>query len=167
MRVVIAMLLGCTLGTQQLLAQATSPGTQADPLSQAMRSAWNGAKLNLRESAEQMPEADYNFKPVDAVRTFGQVIAHVAGSNYEYCSLAKGEKTPFTEDAFEKSAKTKADVVKAITDAIAYCDAGLRHPDRRGPCPDGLGARAVRVRSRASVRSSATSRTLRNIMAIW
>ena len=71
MRVVIAMLLGCTLGTEQLLAQATSPGTQADPLSQAMRSAWNGAKLNLRESAEQMPEADYNFKPVDAVRTFG------------------------------------------------------------------------------------------------
>ena len=51
------------------------------------------------------------------------MIAHVAGSNYEYCSLAKGEKTPFTEDAFEKSAKTKADVVKAITDAIAYCDA--------------------------------------------
>ena len=92
MRVVIAMLLGCTLGTEQLLAQATSPGTQADPLSQAMRSAWNGAKLNLRESAEQMPEADYNFKPVDAVRTFGEVIAHVAGSNYRYLLACQGRE---------------------------------------------------------------------------
>ena len=125
MRVVIGLLAGCTLGTQVLVAQAQIASSPADPLSQAIRSAWNGAKLNLRESAEQMPDADYNFKPpqTDSVRTFGQIVAHVAGSNYEYCSLARGEKTPFTEDAFEKSAKTKAEIVKAITDAIAYCDA--------------------------------------------
>ena len=125
MRVVIGLLIGCTLGTQVLVAQAPTASGTADPLSQAIRNAWNGAKLNLRESAEQMPEADYNFKPpqTDSVRTFGQIVAHVAGSSYEYCSLARGEKTPFTEDAFEKSAKTKAEIVKAITDAIAYCDA--------------------------------------------
>ena len=102
MRVVIGLLAGCTLGTQVLVAQAQIASSPADPLSQAIRSAWNGAKLNLRESAEQMPDADYNFKPpqTDSVRTFGQIVSHVAGSNYDPVPLARGEKTPFTEDAF-------------------------------------------------------------------
>ena len=41
---------------------------------------------------------------------------------YEFCAAAKGEKTPHAEDEFEKSAKTKAEIVKALDGAIAYCD---------------------------------------------
>ena len=59
-----------------------------------------------------MPEADYNFKPNESVRTFGQIIAHVAGASYVYCSAARGEKTPHQEDDFEKTATTKADISK-------------------------------------------------------
>ncbi len=69
-----------------------------------------------------MPEADYAFKPTEQVRTFGQILAHVAGANYVFCSAAKAEKSPFTEDHFEKSATTKAAIVKALSDSIAYCD---------------------------------------------
>jgi uncharacterized damage-inducible protein DinB len=70
-----------------------------------------------------MPEENYAFKPTDSVRTFGQILAHVAGASYEFCSAAKGEKSPFSEDHFEKAATTKAAVVKAVQDSIAYCDA--------------------------------------------
>jgi len=100
---------------------ATSAFAQ-NPVSDAMRSNWNGVKRNIKESAELMPEEHYGFKPTADVRSFGEILAHVAGASYEFCASAKNEPTPFAEDAFEKTAKTKAAIVKATNDAIAYCD---------------------------------------------
>jgi uncharacterized damage-inducible protein DinB len=85
--------------------------------------AWAGAKRNIVESAEQMPESDYAFKPVDTVRTFGQVLAHVADSNYFYCARSKGETPPVPDGTLEKTATTKAAIVKALGESVAYCDA--------------------------------------------
>jgi uncharacterized damage-inducible protein DinB len=99
----------------------TKPAT-ANPLTQALQSSWTSAKRNMRRSADVMPEAKYGFKPVDSVRTFGALLAHVAGASFEFCAAAKGEKSPHSEDEFEKSAKTKADIVKALDASIAYCD---------------------------------------------
>ena len=100
-----------------VLAQAP-----ANPITASLRSTWNEARNNFRRSADVMPEAKYSFKPVDSVRSYGAILAHTAGAAYEFCSAAKGEKTPFAEDAFEKSATTKAAIVKALDGAIAYCD---------------------------------------------
>jgi uncharacterized damage-inducible protein DinB len=105
-------------------AGTPSPSTP-DSISRAIRDTWAGAKRNLKESADQMPEADYAFRPTESVRTFGQIIAHVAGASYVFCSPARGEKTPFEEDHFEKTAKTKAQIVKALDDSMAYCDAAF------------------------------------------
>jgi uncharacterized damage-inducible protein DinB len=79
-------------------------------------------KQYIKASAKQMPAAQYRFKPTPSVRTFGAILAHVAGASYEFCAAAKGEKSPFAEDHFEKTARTKTAIVKATTDAIAYCD---------------------------------------------
>ena len=104
------------------LASRVHAQAPANPVTQALRSAWNSAKMNVRRSADVMPEAKFDFKPVDNVRTFGALLSHVAGASYEFCAAAKGEKPPFAEDAFEKSATTKAEIVKALDGAIAYCD---------------------------------------------
>jgi hypothetical protein len=100
-------------------AQTSSP----DPIAQSIRSAWSGAKRNIVESADQMPEANYAFKPVDTVRSFGAILAHIAGANYVFCGPARGDKTEYEEDRFEKTLKTKAEIVKALNESIAYCDA--------------------------------------------
>ena len=105
-----------------LIAPLGMSAQSANPITASLRSAWNSAKTNVRRSADVMPEAKYHFKPVDSVRTFGAILAHVAGASYEFCAAAKGEKTPHAEDEFEKSAKTKAEIVKALDGAIAYCD---------------------------------------------
>jgi uncharacterized damage-inducible protein DinB len=102
---------------------AAQPAPSPSPVSQALRSAWDGAKRNITGSADLMPEAGYTFKPVETVRTFGQILAHIAGANYLFCAPAKGEKSPHAEDEFEKSATTKADIVKALNQSLAYCDA--------------------------------------------
>ncbi|HUQ89122.1 MAG TPA: DinB family protein [Vicinamibacterales bacterium] len=104
------------------LTAAAQPAPPANPISQALRSAWTSAKTNFRRSADVMPEAKYGFKPVEGVRSYGAILAHVAGAAYEFCAAAKGEKTPHAEDEFEKSAKTKAEIVKALDGSIAYCD---------------------------------------------
>jgi len=102
---------------------AQGPAAAGNPVSQAIRSGWNTAKQNVSGSAKVMPDAKYGFKPVDGVRTFGEILAHVAGANYVFCAAARGEKSPHAEDAFEKSAKTSADIMKVLEDSITYCDA--------------------------------------------
>jgi uncharacterized damage-inducible protein DinB len=99
-------------------AQAAAP---AQPLSATLKSMWDGLKMNLVQSAEKMPEADYGFQPTKDVRTFGQMIAHVANSSFSYCARGKGEDNP-NKDDFEKTATTKAAFVKALNDAMTYCD---------------------------------------------
>jgi uncharacterized damage-inducible protein DinB len=108
-----------------VLAQAAP----ANPITASLRNEWNSAKANVRKSADVMPEAKFGFKPVDTVRTFGAILAHVAGASYEFCAAAKGEKTPHAEDEFEKSATTKAAIVKALDGAIAYCDEAFKNTD--------------------------------------
>ena len=106
--------------------QGTPSASTSNPISQAIRDTWETAKRNMNESAAQMPEADYAFRPTDSVRTFGQIIAHVAGASYVYCSAARGEKSPHEEADFEKTAKTKAEIVKVLNDSNAYCDAAYK-----------------------------------------
>jgi uncharacterized damage-inducible protein DinB len=104
------------------LALSVTTAAAQNPVSDSLRSSWSGTQRNIKESAEQMPEANYSFKPTPDVRSFGAILAHVAGASYVFCASAKGEKSPFAEDAFEKTATTKAAIVKATNDAIAYCD---------------------------------------------
>jgi uncharacterized damage-inducible protein DinB len=104
------------------LASAAPQAQSANPISDGIRSQWNGAKRNLQQSSEMMPEASYDYRPVDGVRNFGEILAHTAGASYVFCAAAKGEKPPFAEDHFEKAAKTRAEIIKATADAIAYCD---------------------------------------------
>jgi uncharacterized damage-inducible protein DinB len=122
----------------------------ANPVSAGVRMAWESGKRNLTRSAELMPESDYGFRPVNTVRTFGEILAHVAGANYVFCSAAKGEPPPHAEAAFEKTATTRAQIIKVLGDSIAYCDAAYAALDdkRAGETVDlpfgmGKGARAT------------------------
>jgi uncharacterized damage-inducible protein DinB len=104
--------------------QTPSPTPSAAALMVRLaQGAWANAKRDIVESAAQMPEADYNFKPVETVRTFGQVLAHVADSNYFYCARSQGEAPPVPDGTLEKTATTKAAIVKALGESVAYCDA--------------------------------------------
>jgi hypothetical protein len=108
-----------------LLVFGAAPGaaqSAGNPISEAVRQDWQRAARNVKESAEQMPAELYAFKPVDTVRTFGQMLGHIAGVNYLYCGAAIGDKTPREEDAIEKSATTKEALVKALGESFVFCD---------------------------------------------
>jgi uncharacterized damage-inducible protein DinB len=56
------------------------------------------------------------------VRSFGELIGHLANEHYMLCSPLKGEANPMAKVDFEKTTG-KAELVKAINDSNAYCDA--------------------------------------------
>ena len=102
---------------------APPPPAKLD-LSTAIRNGYNNIKGNLLKSAEKMTDADYAFKPagiMPEVRTYGQFIGHIADANYLLCSRAKGEANPIKE-SIEKTKTSRADLIKALNDAMAYCD---------------------------------------------
>jgi uncharacterized damage-inducible protein DinB len=89
-----------------------------------LRNLYNGNKNSVLRVAERMPEEFYGLRPgtQEEVRTFGQHVAHIATFNYLWCSQAKGEANPNAGRDLEKALKSKADILKAVTAAFAYCD---------------------------------------------
>ena len=92
----------------------------ANPFSTYNKIFYARMKTILVSSAEKMPEENYNFKPTEAVRSYGQIVGHVADAQDNFCSMALGETNPGLK--IEQTKTTKADLVAALKDALAYCD---------------------------------------------
>jgi uncharacterized damage-inducible protein DinB len=75
---------------------------------------------DIAEAAENMPADEYAFRPSPQVRTFGQIIGHVADANFFFCSQAAGEKSPATDDY--EQITDKVVLVKALNESLVYCD---------------------------------------------
>ncbi len=81
---------------------------------------WKQLTGYLTQVAEETSEADYAWKPVETVRSIGEMVGHVAGAQYLICAAALGDPAP-DEDAVERSAKTKAALVAALKASTDYC----------------------------------------------
>jgi uncharacterized damage-inducible protein DinB len=106
-----------------LPAAALAQPAKADPSRvaiNAIRQNWQDVTTNITRAAEELSEADYAYRPTESVRTFGQLVGHVAGAQGTMCAAALGEKQP-DEDAVERSAKTKAALVAALKASTAAC----------------------------------------------
>jgi uncharacterized damage-inducible protein DinB len=78
-------------------------------------------RRNLAEAAQLMPAEEYAFKATPQVRSFAELLGHVATANFFFCSQAKGEQPPAAMQGLQK-ATDKATLVKGINEALAYCD---------------------------------------------
>jgi uncharacterized damage-inducible protein DinB len=118
----VVLMLLTTAAFAQSDAQKPSekPNNQDNPLSTFNKYAYARVKDILLRSAEKMPEENYNFKPIDTVRSYGQIVGHVADAQYIFCSIALGEKNPGLK--IEQTKTSKADLIAALKDAFAYCD---------------------------------------------
>lgn len=90
----------------------------ANPLSTELKQMYTGLKTNLTKMAEKMPEENYSFKATPDVRTFGQLIGHVATSQARTCSAVNGDQK--TVETADKT--SKADLVAALNESFAICD---------------------------------------------
>ena len=96
---------------------------QGNPLSADVKQDYQTVRDFFIRAAEKMPEADYGFKPTPEVRSFGQQVAHVADDQYNLCAPARGETRKDAYTHIESTLSKKADLVAALKEAFAYCDA--------------------------------------------
>src|SRR5260370_13616313 len=73
----------------------------------------------MEGAAEKMREEKKQLKPEPAVRSYGQILGHIADSNYLFCSTVLGENSP--SPGIEKTKTTKTELRAALHDAFSYC----------------------------------------------
>src|SRR5579859_7814258 len=103
-------------GQEKPQAPATPP---ANPITLSEKGLYSFLSGAVVRAAQKMPEENYSFKPTPDVRSFGQLVGHVADANYMFCSKVAGEANP--SKGIEKAKTSKADLVAAVKDAVAYC----------------------------------------------
>ena len=101
-----------------MILAAVALQAQANPSSHDARQTYALIKPSLLRAAEKMPEEFYSFRTVPEVRTFGEMIAHVADGQLRMCAVVKGELV--TANAASK--KSKAELVAALQASFDYCD---------------------------------------------
>ncbi|MGH9159045.1 MAG: DinB family protein [Vicinamibacteraceae bacterium] len=83
--------------------------------------AYQDTQRNLREAAEKMPEEHYGFRPTSDVRPFGQIVAHIALSQFGTCAALKGEPSP-RKDEKEEASRTKTETIVLLEASAEYCN---------------------------------------------
>ena len=133
------------LATALLLASAsTALRAQAPSHAAQARDLWKNIIGYVNEAAKELPDSLYGYRPTPEVRSFGELFAHIAGSQQMFCAMALGEKAP-AEDAVEKSAKTKAEIVAALDASNTYCERAYAQSDGQlAPVVDMFGMKQPR-----------------------
>ena len=103
-----------------------NPATAPNPLTTAVGMLRGNFQDMITKSADEMPEANYAFRPTKDVRTFGEILNHVADASYMFCSTAKGEANPHPgPESGAPNAKmptSKADIMTFLKGAFDYCN---------------------------------------------
>jgi len=102
-----------------ILAVVCAAALRGQTMSAETKTYYTVVKTDILKAAEKMPEANYSFKPTPEVRSFGQLIGHVADSQYEFCGPVKGENK---SSDVEKTVTSKADLIAALKAGFVYCD---------------------------------------------
>ena len=98
-----------------ILTSAFAKAQQDTPIA-AFLEKWLNSKNYLVEMAEAMPEGKYDFKPTERQKTFREQLLHIKG-NMDWLSTTYFEKEK-KADSKEKIYTSKAEVIKAITEAF-------------------------------------------------
>ena len=76
--------------------------------------------------AQTMPAEKYGFKPHPESMNFGELMAHIATTNYQFCAGLRDAQTPALPKPTEKDG-----IVRFLGDSFAYCSGvitGLTEP---------------------------------------
>jgi uncharacterized damage-inducible protein DinB len=92
-----------------------------DPVMASTRPLYDQVKGYITRAADQMPEEHYPYRPTPEVRTFGELIAHIATTQYFFCAAALGEANPEPRD-FEKGPTTRRVLTEGLQGSFKYCD---------------------------------------------
>jgi hypothetical protein len=108
----------CAFILMMMIVGAVNLQAQSNPISTDAKQGYTSIKAILLKSADKMPEENYSFRTTPQVRTYGEMISHVADVQTALCAMAKGEQKK--GNAAGKT--SKADLTAALKESFDYCD---------------------------------------------
>ncbi len=125
------------------VAAQTTSGPTNNPVSTALRDVLPGRQKNTVAAVEAMPADKFNYKPSADQRTFGQLVVHMAETNYLLCSKAAAVSAPKVEDAKDSDSKDK--LVAALKASFDFCSDALAKMDdsKLAETTEGFGGKQV------------------------
>ena len=107
-----------SVANAQISPDLPNPIAAPNPLTTTLSIFRSNMQDKIMKSADAMPESKYSYRPTPDVRSFGEIVTHVADISYILCSNAKGEAPPAPP-----AAKTsKAEIVAYLKGSFEYCD---------------------------------------------
>lgn len=108
-----------------LLALGGAPAVAQQPANEttaALRKNFDEVAAALVQAAELVPADKYSYRPVQPVRSYAQLIAHLADSHNYYCAVAAGKQIEWS-DPIEKGTSDKATLVRKVKESVQACNA--------------------------------------------
>lgn len=103
-------------------AGSAEPTAASNTTAAALRQSFGEVADWVTKAADMVPAEKYNYRPVDSVRTFGQLIGHIADSYNYFCARGTGNNVEWA-DPIEKGSTDKATVVPKLKQALDRCHA--------------------------------------------
>ena len=107
-----------SLANAQISPNLPNPIAAPNPLTTTLSIFRSNMQDKIMKSAAVMPESKYSYRPTKDVRSFAEILDHIADISYILCSGSKGEATPASGHAADSKTKMKA----RLKGAFDYCD---------------------------------------------
>ena len=114
----VSVSLLASLANAQISPNLPNPIAAPNPLTTTLSIFRSNMQDKIMKSAEAMPESKYSYRPTKDVRSFAEILTHLADISCILCSDAKGEAPPATATA--KGSKTQ--IMAYLKGGFDYCD---------------------------------------------
>jgi len=125
----VSVVLALAVAAPALAQQHQHAGQGGDHMAAMLKPHYEMTKGFLIRSAEMLPQEHYSFKPTPDVRSFGEIVGHVANANYMFCAMGSGEANPSRANFEQTTAKPA--LVQALKDSFAFCDRAYQTSDAK------------------------------------
>jgi uncharacterized damage-inducible protein DinB len=109
-KVAVSMVLACLL-----FAMTHSAGAETSPAGEYEKHFTALGQLSVAV-AQAMPAGQYGFRPHPESMDFGQLMSHIATTNYQFCAGVKDSEVPKLP-----APSVKDGIVKFLNDSFDYC----------------------------------------------
>ena len=114
----VSMFALASLASAQVSPSLPNPTSAPNPLTTTLSIFRSNMQDKIMKSADEMPESKYSYRPTKDVRSFGEILNHLADISYTLCSNIKGEANPISATAKVSKAEVKA----YLKGSFDYCD---------------------------------------------
>jgi uncharacterized damage-inducible protein DinB len=102
----------------QISPNLPNPIAAPNPLTTTLSIFRSNMQDKIMKAADAMPESKYSYRPTKDVRSFAEILTHVADISYYLCSNAKGEKPR----AMAAAKGSKTETIAYLKGSFEYCD---------------------------------------------